>query len=364
MEQFYMPTKICFQDNVVEEMKQELAKLGSSALVVTGQQSAFLNGSYMDVKNALESAGVHHYIFSEVEENPSIQILERAMALFHTYPVDFVIGVGGGSAIDTAKALAVLLKNRQMKPEDLFLNPDLEALPVVAVPTTAGTGSETTPYAVFTDDSQRTKMNFKCRVFPKMALVDVRYFMDIPVHITNSTAVDSLSHIIEGYLVKKANSYSDAIAEQALNHWALASGDLLLRNYTKEMRTHLIHASTWAGVVISQTGTSLPHGLGYHLTYYHNISHGKATALFLGELLNHHQDRKKVDKILSSLGVASVQEFKNRIVQLVGQVEISYQEAADYAQNMYRNKGKLANHPYEVTEEELLDMILKSLIVY
>lgn len=364
MEQFYMPTKVCCQEEVVRHMRDTLRRMGKKVLIVTGQQSAFINGSYMEIKNILEEEGIRHYIFSEVEENPSIYVIERAMALFHTYEVDYVIALGGGSVIDSAKAIAVLLKNRDLSARDLFARGDLEAIPVVAIPTTAGTGSETNPYAIFTDHDLKTKVNFKPKVFPVLALMDVRYFMDIPVHITNNTAVDALCHSIEGMLVTSANVYSDAIAEQALRQWAQASGDLILRNYTKEMRLHLMHASTLAGMVIAQVGTSIPHGLGYHLTYFHEIAHGKATALFLGELLALHPNQEKVQNILAILGLKSIGEFKNLIVQLVGQVEIGMDEAVYYAFNMFQNKNKLQNHPAELTEDNLLQMIIKSIIVY
>ncbi len=152
----YMPTKVYNEKGCVRQHSQELAALGTKALLVTGKHSSRVNGSLQDVKDALNREQVPYVVFDGIEENPSVETVMRATALGLSEKVDFVIGIGGGSPMDASKAIALMIANPEKKADFLYETDAAvkqaanKALPVAAVPTTAGTGSEVTPYAILT----------------------------------------------------------------------------------------------------------------------------------------------------------------------------------------------------------------------
>ena len=154
---FYMPTKVYNEKDCVRRHSQELAALGSRALIVTGRHSSRMNGSLQDVEEALLREKIPYAVFDEIEENPSVDTVMRARTVGISEKADFVIGVGGGSPMDAAKAVALMIANPERDARLLYeaqksssQEPVCPALPVAAVPTTAGTGSEVTPYAILT----------------------------------------------------------------------------------------------------------------------------------------------------------------------------------------------------------------------
>ena len=152
----YMPTKVYNEKGCVRQHSQELAELGTKALLVTGKHSSRVNGSLQDVEDALNREQVPYVVFDGIEENPSVETVMRATALGLSEKVDFVIGIGGGSPMDASKAIALMIANPEKKADFLYETDAAvkqaanKALMVAAVPTTAGTGSEVTPYAILT----------------------------------------------------------------------------------------------------------------------------------------------------------------------------------------------------------------------
>ena len=188
-----MPTRVFVETECVSHHSDVLAALGTNALIVTGRSSSKKNGSLGDVTSALEKHSVKYTIFDQVEENPSVETVMKARDVGKEAGVDFVIGVGGGSPLDASKAIAVMIKNPASSWELMF---DREAspehLPVAAVPTTCGTGSEVTAVAVLTRHDLRTKMPMTHKVFPTIALCDGKYLLTAPKDVICRTAVDAL----------------------------------------------------------------------------------------------------------------------------------------------------------------------------
>ena len=177
---YYMPTKLYSESGCIGKHSAELAALGSHALIITGKSSSKLNGSLDDVISALESRSVKYTIFDRVEENPSVGTVMAARDEGLACGADFVIGIGGGSPLDAAKAAALMMKNREKTWEFLYETVPAEALPLAAVPTTCGTGSEVTGVAVLTRHDMRTKLSAKHKVFPDIALIDGKYLLKAP----------------------------------------------------------------------------------------------------------------------------------------------------------------------------------------
>jgi len=361
--QYYMPTKVLLGENVVINNSELFSKLGAKAFIITGKSSSKKNGSLEDVIKALNKYNISYCIFDEVEENPSLETVEKASAMGRIEGVDFIIGIGGGSPIDSSKAIGVLVKNKDCNVEDLFSKTKLSSLPIVALPTTAGTGTEVTHYAIFTDHKLKTKRNFGQQVFPEIALLDAKYLNSTSDNVTINTAIDALSHLIEGYLSAKANILGDTFSEKGLQLFSECLDALRDRNFSSEVREKLLLASTLGGVVIAQAGTSLPHGMGYPLTYFNGIPHGRANGLILKAYLELCSKMDKLVKILSILKFKDIDEFGNYIEGLIGkETSVSEEQIIDYSKTMISNKDKLKNHSFDVTEEDIFNMYKKSLL--
>ncbi len=176
---YYMPVKVYDEPECVRNHAEEISSLGSHALIVTGRRSAFSNGSFDDISAILKERGIRFEVFSEVEENPSVETVFLAKDRFGSENIDFVIGLGGGSPMDAAKAIALVLLHDDYRPKDLYdTKKESTSLPLVCIPTTCGTGSEVTGVSVLTRHDKKTKISMVHKVFPAIALIDGKYLAD------------------------------------------------------------------------------------------------------------------------------------------------------------------------------------------
>lgn len=358
---FYMPTKVHMEKDCVKKHKKELTSLGTKALIVTGHSSSKKNGSLNNVTEALSSEGVLYVIFDEIEENPSVETIMKAATLGIEEHVDFVIGIGGGSPMDASKAIALMIANPQENESLLYESKNAPVLPVVAVPTTAGTGSEVTPYAILTLHSEQTKRGISHRIFPVLALVDYTYLTFAPREIMVCTAIDTLAHLIESYLNTKTNVYNRMMTEYGLRIWG-SFKDALLSNDAPSESTYqaMMMASTIAGMSISHTGTSLPHGMSYYLTYEQNIPHGNAVGIFLPAFLDIFEDKNQVKRLLGLLDFKNEKAFTKYIDSLFEIVVVNEDDVDRYVAGMMSNQKKLANYPFKMTEDKFYTIFKNS----
>ena len=355
MPQFYMPTKVFDGKAIIKKNKHLLLNYGQRALIVTGRNSSKINGALFEVEDILQTLDIEYYVFDDVEENPSIENVIRGTKIYKE--ADFVIGIGGGSALDAAKAIAVIMKNPAMPVETvLFSTPDAKGLPVIAIPTTAGTGSEVTPYSILTLHKDQTKRNFSCKVFPEIAFLDIRYFLTMPKQVRIDTCIDALTHLVESYLNSNATYYSDSIVEAGLGLWSKGFPEISGEIIEEEYMQYFMTASMFAGMAISQTGTSLPHGMGYFLTYHHGVSHGQANGILTSSYLRLYEDQEKVNRLLRYLGFGSIADFEKGLDSLLPSLNLTDMQMQEYAAKMMQNQAKLKNYPFEVTQENLFMM--------
>ena len=350
----YIPTLIYSEENCVEKYGRIMAKTGRKALIVTGRKSSRVNGSLDDVIKALEANGGQYVIFDQVEENPSIETVMEARKLGIQEKVDYVIGVGGGSPIDAAKAIALMLGNPQCDESILFQSEMRRYLPVVAVPTTAGTGTEVTPYSILTIHEKRTKKSISHRIYPVLALVDYKYLKTQSQEVLVNTAVDALAHLVESYLNTKADDLNKMYSEKGLKLFGEIKDKF--KSLENSVYITLSNMAMIAGMAIAHTGTSLPHGLSYMLTYELGIPHGKACGVYLGRYMEMYaaHDKAAVDKVLEALGMKTVEEFMGYLKALIGEVEVPEEVMKANAEGIMSNVDKLKNYPYEVKTEELI----------
>lgn len=340
---FHMPTKVIIGKDCIKDNAQLLCSMGNKALIVTGANSAKRCGALDDVISALTAQGREYAVFDKVMANPTIECVYEGAAYAKQQKADFVIAIGGGSPMDAAKAIALLAC--QEIPEDKLFSGSYEdnVLPMAFLPTTAGTGSEVTPYAVLTNHKAQTKMSISSPlIFPKIAFLDAKYTMALPLSSTINTAIDALSHSIEGMLTVKANPMSDVFALQSIRDILSCFDALRSGNLTFEDREKLLYASMLAGVVIAQTGTTVVHPMGYPLTYFKDVDHGRANGLILGHFLEfvHERNPQRVDQILSHVNLSSARELEDQLVSLLGKKEeVTLTEIEQYADSAIKAKN-------------------------
>lgn len=352
----FIPTKVFSEDNCVEKHGKELASFGKMAMVVTGKHSARKTGALDDVVKVLESYGVTYILFEEIEENPSVETVMKARNIGVQENVDYIIGIGGGSPLDAAKAIAVMIANPKEPEAVLYEKRQLEALPVVCIPTTCGTGSEVTPYAILTLHKERTKKSISHRIFPVLALLDAKYLRTLSRNGLVNTCVDALAHMVESYLNTNSNELNRIYSREGLRLWAQFKERLLEDKIVGADYTTMLHASMAGGMAISHTGTSLPHGMSYSVTYELGVPHGKAVGMFLGGYVEQYENEADVKVVLELLGFESATAFRDYMRSLLGEVEVSDELLKEDALELLKNPTKLKNYPFKVTEQELVAM--------
>ena len=363
---FYLPTAVRMGRDIVARSADVLKGMGKKAMLVTGRSSAVKNGAQADVTAVLEKNGQQWVVFNQVMSNPTVDCVYAGAALAKAEGVDFLIAIGGGSPMDAAKAIS-LLARQDIAPEDLFKGGfGGDVLPMVHIPTTAGTGSEVTQYAILTNDAAQTKTSLSGpMLFSDVALLDGKYMMSLGHTSTVNTAVDALSHVVEGMLSVKADDLSDLLAAKAIalimgNTEGLRSGEL-----TVEQRDELLYASMLGGMVIAQTGTTAVHSMGYSLTYFWGTDHGRANGLLMADFLE-VLERKGFDKVkavLRLLGMDSPAAFRQWLDSLLGQREaITAQEVEQFSAIAIQAKNIL-NCPVVLCREELAGVYRKSFAV-
>ncbi|MBE6010979.1 MAG: iron-containing alcohol dehydrogenase [Lachnospiraceae bacterium] len=364
MYRFFMPTEMLVGE--ISENSGRLKAIGKKALIVTGKSSK-KNGALLDMENALKKEGIPYVIFDAIEENPSIENVFAAAELGRHENIDFLIGIGGGSPMDASKAISVLVKNPELKGEALIDGKSYPYYPVIAVPTTAGTGSEVTPYSIVTVHAKNTKMGISQQIFPVISFLNPKYMENMPLQVTLSTGVDAFTHLMEGYFSSKANFLSDKIAEGGFRGFKDCMEELKEGTISLETREKLLITSSIAGILISQTGTSLPHGMGYSLTYHKNVPHGFANNVFIEGYMKLCQRTmaKKVSDLLEILGFENIEEMAGYFNSLMDiDIKITKAEIEGYAEEFFENKAKLRNHPAEVSLEDIKNLYFESLKNY
>lgn len=317
--------------------------LGKRAYVVTGKTSGRKSGALADVESALQAGGVSYAVFEGIGNNPTLEQCREVAALAREARTDFVIGVGGGSPLDAAKAVAVLAVE-DISTEQLFKNAYTSALPLVAIPTTSGTGSEVTPWSILTRSDIQTKRSFgNDKTLPAVALLDPAYTKSLSHRITLDTAMDAFTHCFESLMTNKATPVTDAYNYEAIRRFgaclpALERGDL------DGIREELMLVSMLGGMSIAHTGTTLMHGMGYPLTYYCGLAHGEANCAVLPAYLDltARVQPERHQRALQALGMdaASLSAYVRRNIPLTLRItdeQIRHFSEQTMLQNSTRN---------------------------
>jgi len=285
--QFVANINLRFGSGSAQTLPAELAALGASKPFVMIDPGVFNAGVATPIAKALEAGGIAAYVFTEVEENPSDAAIERAFGVARKSQCDSVIGIGGGSAMDSAKGVGLLMTNEGAVADYDGTNKVKRDLPpVVAIPTTAGTGSEVTANASVTRASDHYKMSLRSpRLLPKLAIVDPSLLRTLPRKAAAASGLDALAHAIEGFLSVRASPLSDFFALQAIGLLAPNVRAFVANPENLDAASSMALGSMLAGMVVSNTGTGNDHALARALGGLCELPHGVATGMLLPHVM-------------------------------------------------------------------------------
>jgi len=292
---YFQPTEIRFGAGRVAEVGEAVARWGRRCLIVTVPEFPAFSPLIARVKASLAGQGVAFAHFDRVIPNPTTDVVSAGAGMARDFEADVVLGAGGGSSLDTAKAVAVEARHAGTSWDYLFFReaqPTEKTLPVIAVTTTSGTGSHVTQVAVVTNPGEKTKSAlFHPRLFPKISLVDPELMITAPAHVTATTGFDVFAHAFESYINPGGSVYTDLLALEALRIVASSLPAAVSDGADMQARTSMAWADTLAGLAIANSGVTLPHGIGMAMGgLYPHVAHGEALACIYPAVLRYTWD--------------------------------------------------------------------------
>lgn len=291
--QFYVPTRLLSGPGCVTEERKRMRELGGRCLIVCGATSAKKSGALQDAEAALQAEHIEYTVFDGIKPNPTVDSCREAGKVGAAFGARFVLGIGGGSPLDAAKAAAVFCTNPDLTEDDFYARRwPREPLPIALIGTTAGTGSEATSVSVLTDSHARKHSIHDDALYACVSYGDPRYIAAMPRNVLLSTGIDAAAHCLESYFSHKSDATSRACAVHGLRLlWPALNKAVRGEALTEAAYAALYEASLLGGMAISRTGTCFPHNVGYLLTEERGVPHGFACAMLLPEMLRLMQER-------------------------------------------------------------------------
>jgi len=377
---FNLPTKVFIGEQVVQMLPKLLGPETKHILFVTSEDVISYAG---DVEAVLTNAGAAVTRLLIEDGEPSCTYIDSKADELKSHTFDVIVGLGGGSALDLSKALAIALKNPEpiwnyanlsnRPPSDMESDP----LPVIALPTTAGTGSDVTPYAVLGKKDTKQKGTVQDHsIFPRYSLIDPNFHVSMPPSLTASTGIDAFAHAFEAYInVSKYAPAAEWAGVEAIRQVFLHLDTAYQEPENLEARTGMAWASTLAGIAISHRGTTTPHAIAEPMGALFNISHGLAVSICTLPILSHSikaiEEKLTILKTIISGSISTNQSgdgFMDSLESLINKLELNlalkditevYESTVDLIfKNVMKFKFRpLKQHPVEFDTTQLKTII-------
>ena len=286
MSHFVIPNHTVVGTNVLGEAAPLLKKMGNKAFIVTGKHVA-VSDMMKQLTALLDENGIDCVIFDGITGEPTDTMIENGVEMLKSSGCDFIIGIGGGSPLDSAKAIAAMTVNKGSIADYNGKEITGEILPLAAIPTTAGTGSEATKFTVITDSEKGIKMLLKGDVLvPKLAIVDSSFTVGSPKSVTSATGLDALTHAVEAYTSRKAFSMTDTLAVSAVKR-IMKYLPIAYREPDNSLaREQMSVAALEAGICINNSSVTIVHGMSRPIGALFHVPHGMSNAMLLKECLS------------------------------------------------------------------------------
>lgn len=287
---FIAPGQIISGSRTLDMAADTMAKMGKKALVVTDDVMKNL-GNLDKVTDMLEKAGVSYAVFTGVTGEPDDRMIEAGVAVYRKENCDFLVALGGGSPIDSMKAIAMIAAWGGRPADYIGRIVHEKPAPMAAIPTTAGTGSEATQFTIITDTATQVKMLLKGPgLMPDLAVIDPQFTMTAPPKITAATGVDALTHAIEAYTSKKAQPLSDTFALSACQRIFGHLKNVWEHGDDWEGRDQMALAALEAGMAFNNSSVTIVHGMSRPIGALFHVSHGISNAMLLNVCLDYARE--------------------------------------------------------------------------
>lgn len=286
MSHFVIPNHTVVGTNVLGEAAPLLKKMGNKAFIVTGRHVA-VSDMMKQLTALLDKNGIGYVVFDGITGEPTDTMIENGVEMLKSSGCDFIIGIGGGSPLDSAKAIAAMAVNEGSIADYNGKEIMGEILPLAAIPTTAGTGSEATKFTVITDSEKGIKMLLKGDVLvPKLAIVDSSFTVGAPKSVTSVTGLDALTHAVEAYTSRKAFSMTDTLAVSAVKRIMKYLPIAYKEPDNSLAREQMSIAALEAGICINNSSVTIVHGMSRPIGALFHVPHGMSNAMLLKECLS------------------------------------------------------------------------------
>lgn len=375
---YFLPVNLVFGKGKVQEVGKLASMHGSTAMIVTGGNSVKANGTYDKVRSLLEEAGMTTVLFDKVTPNPLTTTVDEGGRIARQQHVDVVIGLGGGSAMDSAKGIAFMAENEGGVSEYIYgERTSGKALPLILVPTTFGTGSEANGFSVMTNPANGDKKSLRSPALVATAsIVDPDLMRTMPSGVIAANGCDMLCHCIEAYTANNAQPFTDALALYAIPLIANNIVSLYRGEGTDEQWAKVCLAGTIGGMIINTAGVGLGHAMEHPVSGLKNITHGKGLAAIEPATIEatYQYNRFKYGRIARVLGGFTAEDCAPRMKTLLRDLDldvtlsdlgIEKKDIPWLAQNTHKvSPGNLVNTPGSklVTSEESLEKLYETML--
>lgn len=380
MYQFKVPDKIMMGDNIVASVENVFNLYGQHALIVTGPNIA-RSTMIASLERTLDNDRVKYTVITNIEGEPTVSMIENGVQSYKEHGCDFIIGLGGGSPLDSAKAIAAMtvLEGSIADYKGVRID-DAELPPVICIPTTAGSGSEVTKYTIITDENNGHKMLLTGNsLLPKMAMLDYTFSNGCPKTVTASAGLDALTHAIEAFISVNAQPLSDALALSAIKRIMRYLPQVYRDGSNFNARREMSIAALQAGICINNSSVTLIHGMSRPIGARFDVPHGMANAMLLNVCLSDMEmaARHNLARIATYLRIQAVDEidasekFVEEVEKLVEKLEVptmskyginrdEYMAAIDDMSFEAIMSGSPSHAPREYTADNIRDIYIRA----
>lgn len=373
--QYYLPVNLVFGRGKADVIGERAAALGTRALIVTGGSSTRKSGLLDRAIKQLENHGVSYVLFDKAEPNPLTTIVWKGAETARREGCDFILSIGGGSSLDTGKGIAFLAVNEGDISDYIYGKKKSDkALPVLAVPTTCGTGSEGNGFAVMTNPDTLDKKSLRCSaIVPACSIVDPQLMMTMPGNILASVGFDALCHNIDAYLSATSQPLTELMALEGVR---LAAESLVsLYEGSKDLNhwDQLSLASTLGGMVINTAGVTALHGMEHPVSGLKDAVHGRGLAalapyVFEASIKGAPHKFSALSRLLGGKGEWDFTDQIRSLITRLGLTEglkdmgVEESDLNWVTENCFKvSAPSMANHPVVFTPEEVKEIYRKSL---
>ncbi len=360
----YSPTKILFGINSHKKLNSLVKEFGPNCLIVTGKTSVKKFGYLKMIKNCLTNKKI--YVFDKIPQDAKSNEVNEGIKLCRNKKIDFIIALGGGSVIDASKAISLY---KSIIKIEKFIGINLDkaknTIPLIAIPTTAGTGSEVTKGAIITNSISKFKSGVRGnQLFPKMAIIDPKFTLSLPKKVVVETGFDTFTHLFESYLAKKSNIYTEIISINGLRIILNTLPKILKNPKNLNLKSKIMFCSLLGGLNVANASTCLPHRLQQAMTdkrFLYKISHARGLSIVYPAWLEEVYPfaRHKITKLKKELKIKSKKyNFILDFIKKIGINDKNYSIDENIINNFTNNvSGNLENDPIVKVDKKLIRKI-------